>query len=239
MKSIAHFCVLLLALISVNSRFAVAATSSQSNALIDWLLVDRVFCANAKMLKISEPPNSTRRELTRETFWTDTLAGGIRPKYYQYFMFRSASEQPRDAFEIVFFNDDSHGFYITIPKVIVTEMSATRIAFTYDANYGGESGTGTEARTFEFSVRLNSLGGYELLVSIESKSIWKTIWHLYRPKEIVWRAEMQFESKELPEALIGAAKRISIDLSQYNKIDEGNLRAERAGKHPKAVDVQK
>ena len=202
-----------------SARVPLPATQAQSSALFDQLILGHIFYAKPINIQINEPRISTRRELTRDTFWADTIAGGIKPKHQRYFMFRPASDAKRDSFEIVFFDDDAQGFFVKIKRDTVVKMDDTEIVLERVANYGGEAGMITEKRDFRFTERLNSAGNQELGISISSESVRRTAARLYVADKANWDANMWFTDAIVSESLVAAAKSIAIDLHEFNRLE--------------------
>jgi hypothetical protein len=219
---------------SLDTRSATGTSSfaaAGSNTFLDWLLADLVFKANTVNVTIEGLPTALPRAAeNKDTFWANIIAGGLEPKRQRYFIFRPATNPGHDALDIVFFNDDGTGFFVVVPKERLSGVDQRRIEFYSVATGGGESGHGTVKTNYKISSNFGGSEPLALSILINSTQVWQTVEHLYREEKSSWHAELHFEPAVVLEPLLASAKRISIKLGQYNKLEDEKLFRERKEK---------
>jgi hypothetical protein len=203
------------------------------NTLLDGLLAGRVFKAVPLNLVIDEPPNGSRPVYTRPTIFADILAYGLYPKKQKYFVFRSAASSAQGAFEIVFFDDDASGFSLTVPSEKVSVSNEHELSFSRNSTIGGDGVTGSSVTIVSFVGNSRICPLPQISVSITVTSKWRDVFTFFLAKNSSWQATMQLEPAEIPESLLTAAKNISMDLRQYNKLEEEKELQERSERRKK------
>jgi hypothetical protein len=210
---------------TVKEKNTILLTSA--NPLLDWLLGDRVFETKPTEFTIIGQFENDPLVESRDTFWVNSIAGGIEPKRHRYFTFRPASDPAQHAVDIVFFAENAEGFYFGVPRVMITELDSNKMVLFSVGTGGGEGGVSTVTESHELKVNEGADGIRSLSAAISSQVSRSSIWNLYRPRKSSWHATMQFAQADVPDSLLTAAKKISMSHVEYNKLEEERLLRER------------
>jgi hypothetical protein len=168
-------------------------------------LLGRAFLAKPVDTALEGEPSEFGRVPT-DGLWLTAMQGGYSPDLYRYFLFRMPGAGGRGQLEVVFFNDDFKGFFVTA-EIESAGPGGTEFVLRRDTG-GGESyrwktvlrGTVTERD-----------GGRGLAVILESRS---KLSMLVPAGKRWWRSRMIFAEEDLPASTLRAAEEISATIQR-------------------------